>query len=116
VCDIDGVVLKGTGKQPTLIGNSKKLMRVILGPVSAKNPAHLPFIFLTNGGTYLEQTKVDGLNTLFELGQSEQKLNLDHVIVCHTVFGSPEIQAEYKAKTVLVDCGADDSTTIPLTE
>lgn len=55
-----------------------------------KNKKTIPFTFLTNGGMETEQSKADKLNNLFKLNKN-MKLTVDHINVCHTVFGSPEI-------------------------
>ena len=86
-CDIDGVVLEGTGVVPTLIGNSGKMIRRILAP-TALGPA-LPFTFMTNGGMVTEQTKCDKLNKLFELTEQEPSLTVENINLCHTILGSP---------------------------
>ena len=84
-CDIDGVVLKGAGKNPVLIGNSYKQIRRILAKTKKGKP--VPFTFMTNGGMVTEQTKADKMNELFEL-KDGLKLTTDHINLCHTVYKS----------------------------
>jgi hypothetical protein len=103
-CDIDGVVLKGIGANPILIGNSHKSIRRVLAPVRGGSLPSLPFTFMTNGGAVTEQAKCDSLNKLFGLdAKKEPALTNAHVNVCHTVFGSEQIQSEFADKFVLVD-------------
>ena len=91
-CDIDGVVLKGIGSNPILIGNSHKSIRRVLAPVSGGAMPSIPFTFMTNGGAVTEQAKCDSLNKLFGLDcRKEPALTHSNVNVCHTVFGSEQI-------------------------
>jgi ribonucleotide monophosphatase NagD (HAD superfamily) len=56
LCDIDGVVIRGTGSKPNLIGNSLKTIRKVLSTKRANKK--VPFIFLTNGGSETESSKI----------------------------------------------------------
>jgi ribonucleotide monophosphatase NagD (HAD superfamily) len=49
LCDIDGVVIRGT----TLIGNSVKTIRKVLS--TQRDNKRVPFVFLTNGGMMTEK-------------------------------------------------------------
>ena len=89
VSDIDGVVIKGTGSSPTVIGGAKKEVERVL--TYSKGGCNIPFVFLTNGGSVTEQAKVDGLNKYFEYSERETKLTKEHILLCHTVFRSKKV-------------------------
>jgi hypothetical protein len=53
LCDIDGVVVRGTGSNPDLVdGAGEALVRILS---SRKEDKSVPFMFLTNGGMETEQ-------------------------------------------------------------
>lgn len=108
MCDIDGVILKGLGKTPIMLGNSVKLMKKLLSPLDKQTPS-LPFIFLTNGGTTTEQSKIDKMNECLKLNpENGPSVKIEQMIMSHTVFQDESIQKKYKNKTVLIDCSTDD--------
>ena len=109
LCDIDGVVYRGG----ELCGNSQEVISDVLlkkygyGPGSNKG-VHMPFTFLTNGGMFTEQEKVNSLNDKLGLKkyqlenrdrytveleeQGPKEVNVGHLIMCHT----PVSEYEFK--------------------
>ena len=43
------------------------------------------------------------MNTLLKFTPEEGQITKENVFLCHTIFGSPQIQSEYSEKMVLVD-------------
>ena len=82
------------------------MIRRILAPTTL-GPA-LPFTFMTNGGIETEQSKCDKLNKMFELTDQEPHLTKENINLCHTVFGSEQIQNVYSEKIVLVESSCKD--------
>ena len=100
VCDIDGVILRGS----LVIGNSDNMIKQILKP--QPNGKCVPFTLLTNGGGFTEERKAEEINKKLGL---EGSLKIDHtqVIQCHTPLREKALVDRYKDKYVLV-CGSDE--------
>ena len=81
-------------------GADKALKRVM---TQSFEGAKIPFAFLTNGGMETEQQKADKMNALLKFTPEEGQITKENVFLCHTIFGSPQIQSEYSEKMVLVD-------------
>jgi len=107
-CDIDGVALRGT----QIIGHSSTMIKELLTtrPVGQDLDTRIPFIFLTNGGGFIEERKAENLNEYLQLtagGDECPKLTANHVIQCHTPLREAGLVEEYRDKYVLV-CGYDE--------
>ena len=97
-CDVDGVLVKGFENSYS-IGHSDEIVKQIL--LTKKHGKSVPFTLLTNSGFETEQAKAEKLNKIFKL--EDICLSSHNVVLCNSVYGSPEIQNEYGDKIVLID-------------
>ena len=102
VLDIDGVIKLG----PNSIKGAKEALKILKTPLSLLYPsiftnigAHLPFVFLSNGGGILEKSKAKELNQILNL-EKKELITENELILCNTPF--KEFASEYKDRYILL--------------
>ena len=74
VADIDGVITRG---EKVIPGTKEALVKVLDSVGSDRQKARVPFMFLTNGGSYTEKRKAEKMNTQIGL---DERITADMVV------------------------------------